>query len=172
MTSTATSTATPTGTPIPSNTAPVLDPASTEVQRGVVGIANFDCTNDKRYQSPYGEGFTQLCDISYPAGTDVRYDDSAVFVNDIYVTTTYTFQSCMDICAQYNARRISLQGYDSIECAAVSYNANLTYWFENATPGATLAGNCYLKDARGQGSLFDEEDRNYALIASAYLTSP
>ena len=147
-----------------SETTSVLRPKSTGVQRGLLGIADFACKSGAKYSSPYGDTFEKDCNLAYLQAGLVFGSESET-VTDIWSTTTYSLAECMDEWSQFNAHRRAVVNVDPHppQCQAVTYNVNLTHRF------TYLDYTCVLKDARGSGGRFDENDQNYALVASAYI---
>ncbi|KAF2494131.1 hypothetical protein BU16DRAFT_540639 [Lophium mytilinum] len=127
---------------MPSPSTPTHAPATTPATSGTVGIAANDC----REHSPFYHidtplnataDFTSSCATNIPAGIIAELGNRPV--EDLNVTTAYTFEECMGKCAEFNR---GAQDGGGVLCMAVSYNANLTEAF-----GGGGTGNCFLKDS-------------------------
>ena len=130
---------------------------TTPVTNGVTGVTEFSCnetSNDKdTYTATSGAVFREECHIAYHEGTPTYNGNDTV--QDLTRLTTYSFESCMDTCANYP------DSY-STPCNVVSYNANLTYAI------ARWSANCFLKNARGTPYNYNRGE-NYGLVGSAYI---
>lgn len=116
---------------------------SAPVTSGTVGLADNSCTSTapRTYTADDGTHFTQFCFTDWPNGgaaADGRGD-----VEDLDRLTLYTFEDCMEACIEFNE---DLDGDSGTECAAVSYNSNLTSIIAVGKQG----GNCFLKNKRGE----------------------
>lgn len=140
---------TPTSTPAIASSKTATSTSSTPASSGTTGIAANSCTSitPLTYKSPSGQSFLEFCFTDFPNG-DNSYDGNGT-VSDIGRTITYTFEDCMNACVTWN------EGNSGLQCAAVTYNANLT----SAVAGT--GGNCFFKNKRGV-SITSE-----ALVASA-----
>ena len=122
------------------------------------GVISYTC-NDSivedayLYTTPSGVRFHQQCHVGYPGDVDDREDGNGK-VQDLHRITVYSFESCMDNCAAYN------------RCEALTYGANLT--LELNLNGA----NCFMKSARGTGSVDTSYGQEYNLLASAWIIHP
>ena len=135
-------------------------PTSTPpVTSGTTGITAFSCnvTGQNTYETSDGTKFREECYTAYKGGT-LNSDLNANISNAGHLTV-YSFESCMDSCAEFNRRFMG-----SSSCQAVSYNADLTF----AIP--RYGDNCWLKDMRGE-RYWGEPEENYGLVASAYIVS-
>ena len=105
------------------------------------------------------------CFVDYSGGypvwnTTTDTPSTSETVKDLRAYTVYSFQACMDQCAQWNQGR----GLRQKTCGAVTYTANLT----QALSALVIRGDCWLKDARG--IQYDgDQTINYDLVASAYI---
>jgi hypothetical protein len=158
----------------PTNTSPkgeatttiTVNPSATAtaVTSGTTGIAAFTC-NSTVADSDYTTSdttFTEECYCDYVNGgavwnsTTNSASKTETFSN-IGQFTVYSFEDCMGQCARWNDQ---LQpGGDTKQCVSVSYCANLT------DVVGSLAGNCFLKPARG----VPYASGNMGLWASAYI---
>ena len=80
-------------------------------------------------------------------GDDIVYGDPSRTVNDIWWATVYSFEACMDSCAQYNIQRPLLErvgGKVTRQCAAISYHANLTDVWTEYGESKNFTLNCIL----------------------------
>ena len=103
----------------------------------VAGIASHDYANNTVYPSPYGPKFQEFCNVDWPEGETV-YGSDQLTVVDLWQSGAYTFEDCMDNCAQWNLNTKSVRGVDTTQCAAVSYNANITSLLRS-NPSTTVA---------------------------------
>ncbi|OCK77717.1 hypothetical protein K432DRAFT_395377 [Lepidopterella palustris CBS 459.81] len=130
--------------------------SSAAVTTGTTAVADNDCgILPGTYLSNSGAGsgsFRTLCGIDFATGNTTSEGNATV--TNIFFATTYKFEDCMDRCVAWNK---NLTGPGPI-CAAVTYNANLTAAF-----AAGVAGNCALKDRRGEGFMAGD------LVGSAVL---
>ncbi len=158
------STQTPTARPSTTTVYVSASPTSSAVTSGTTGIAAFSC-NSTVAGSTYttsGTTFTEQCYTDYANGgpvwnsTTTSASTTENFTN-IGQFTVYTFEDCMQQCAQWNDQ--IQQGSSTKQCVSVSYSANLT-----ATV-ASLAGNCFIKPARGAPTT------SGSLWASAYIAA-
>ncbi|SPO04641.1 uncharacterized protein DNG_07326 [Cephalotrichum gorgonifer] len=129
-----------TGTTDPATETPSTT-SSAPVTSGTVGMSANSCTftSPKTYDSENGTPFVQFCFTDWPNGGDA--DDGSGEVTDLQRLTRYTFEDCMESCADYNSA-ISL---GAPKCMAVTYNSNLTRIIAEGRQG----GNCFLKDKKG-----------------------
>ena len=137
------------------------------VTSGTTGIAAYSCnsTTDSLYTSNATSnpvGFRETCYTEFLDGKPIwnATSQSDIVSEVTSPVTVYTFQKCMDECAQHNANL----DRDELACHAVTYAANLTWSVSR------LGGNCFLKNARGAGYNGDPSV-DYSLMASAYMLS-
>ncbi len=133
--------------------------SASPITSGTHGVAANSCTfkDPKTYTSGDGTQFTEYCFTDWPNGQPSA--NGKTNVTDLKVLTSYTFESCMDACADYND---GLKGADAdTPCRAITYNANLTLAIEVTDH----AGNCWLKNAKG------EDKQGTAQVASAAYAS-
>ena len=133
---------------------------SSAVTSGTTGITAFSCNStvaSSTYTTPSGEAFQEDCFTDYPGGFK-KYNATSDndLTKDIKAVLVYTFQDCMDNCADYNKQ----QG--GTPCQAITYNADLDIIYPSN------GANCFLKDARGM-RVNSNPTMNYTLMASAYL---
>lgn len=119
--------------------------SSAPVTSGTTGLSANSCTSTavRTYISASGTSFTEYCFTDWP-NREAAADGNGT-IADISRTTVYTFEACMEACVAYNSED------PVVQCAAVTYNSNLTSIVAVGRQG----GNCFLKDKKGvdrQGS--------------------
>lgn len=142
-------------------TSPSSSPSSSAspITSGTHGVADNSCTfkQPKTYNSGDGTQFTQFCFTDWPKNQPSA--NGKTNVTDLKALITYTFEACMDACAEYND---DLENKDSdTPCRAVTYNANLTQAIEETDHD----GNCWLKNTKGK------DKQGTAEVASAVYAS-
>lgn len=130
---------------------------------GSNGIAVYSCNDSTPhdiYSTPHSTEFREECHIVYRTGTQSY--NSSINVSDISKLTVYSFESCMDHCAAWNADMLKANS-SGLMCGAVSYNANLTFAVNQWN------ANCFLKTTRAATPYTGTQNENYSLVGSAYV---
>ena len=95
--------------------------------------------------------YKEFCITDWPVGSgDIRGSGT---VRDVQDVTTYTFESCMNPCDDYNVKYAGM-------CKAVTYNANLT------SALGFSGGNCILKSSQADHNVVSNK-----LVASTAIVS-
>ena len=113
--------------------------SSSIASSGTQGIASNSCnfTAVETYQASDGTLFTEYCFTDWPGGEPAAGGDGTV--DDLFLTTVYTFTACIEACVSYNKN--ASQGNQ--RCGAITYNANLTSSVNEQ------GGNCFIKNMKG-----------------------